>query len=105
MVHRNGLRLLRLVNTLLDFSRIEAGAGAREHIRPTDLAAYTAELASNFRSACEHAGLTLTVDCAPLPHPVYVDADMWERVVLNLLSNAFKYTLDGGIAVAVRARR
>ncbi|MEJ0019616.1 MAG: ATP-binding protein [Acetobacteraceae bacterium] len=101
MVHRNGLRLLRLVNTLLDFSRIEAGR-VQATFRPTDLAAYTAELASNFRSACERADLALTVDCRPLPRPVYIDADMWERVVLNLVSNAFKYTLAGGIAVHVR---
>jgi signal transduction histidine kinase/DNA-binding response OmpR family regulator len=101
MVHRNGLRLLRLVNTLLDFSRIEAGR-VRATYRPTDLAAYTAELASNFRSACEHAGLALTVDCAPMPALVYVDAEMWERVVLNLVSNAFKYTLAGGMTVTVR---
>jgi signal transduction histidine kinase len=102
MVHRNGLRLLRLVNTLLDFSRIEAGR-VRAAYRPTDLALYTAQLASNFRSACERAGLTLSVDCPPLPEPVYVDADMWERVVLNLVSNAFKYTLTGGIRVEMRA--
>ena len=102
MVHRNGLRLLRLVNTLLDFSRIEAGR-VRAAFRPTDLAAYTAELASNFRSTCERAGLALTVDCSPLPHPVYVDAGMWERVVLNLVSNAFKYTLEGSIRVTVQA--
>ena len=101
MVHRNGLRLLRLVNTLLDFSRIEAGR-VQATFRPTDLGAYTAELASNFRSACEHAGLVLTVDCPPLPDHVYVDADMWERVVLNLVSNAFKYTLEGNIGVTVR---
>ena len=102
MVHRNGLRLLRLVNTLLDFSRIEAGR-VRAAYRPTDLAEYTAELASNFRSACERAGLALTVDCPALPQPVYVDADMWERIVLNLVSNAFKYTLSGGITITVRA--
>ena len=101
MVHRNGLRLLRLVNTLLDFSRIEAGR-VRATYRPTDLAAYTAELASNFRSACESAGLALTVECTPMPDPAYVDADMWERIVLNLISNAFKYTLDGGIEVKLR---
>ncbi len=64
VVHRNGLRLLRLVNTLLDFSRIEAGR-VRATYRPTDLAAYTAELASNFRSAYEHAGLVLAVNCPP----------------------------------------
>ena len=101
MVHRNGLRLLRLVNTLLDFSRIEAGR-VRADFRPTDLATYTADLASNFRSACERAGLSLRVDCSRLPQPVYADADMWERIVLNLLSNAFKYTLDGTIVVSLQ---
>ena len=69
---------------------------------PTDLAALTAELASNFRSACEKAGLSLVVDCPPLPEPVYVDRDMWEKVVLNLVSNAFKFTLEGAIAVGLR---
>ncbi len=101
VVHRNGLRLQRLVNTLLDFSRIEAGR-VRATFEPTDLAAFTADLASNFRSACEKAGLRLRVDCPPLGEPVFVDRPMWEKVVLNLVSNAFKFTLDGEIAVSVR---
>ncbi|MFL5286058.1 MAG: ATP-binding protein, partial [Rhodopila sp.] len=100
MIHRNGLRLLRLVNTLLDFSRIEAGR-VQARFQPTDLAGFTAELASNFRSACERAGLRLETRCAPLPQPVYVDPEMWERIVLNLVSNAFKYTLAGEIAVGM----
>ncbi len=101
-VHRSGLRLLKLVNTLLDFSRIEAGR-VQAVYEPTDLAALTGELASSFRSACAKAGLRLAVDCPPLPEPVYVDRDMWEKVVLNLLSNAFKFTLEGGIEVRLRA--
>jgi signal transduction histidine kinase len=100
MVHRNGLRLLRLVNTLLDFSRIEAGR-VRARFQPTDLGVYTEELASNFRSACERAGLRLTTNCMRLAQPVYVDTEMWERIVLNLVSNAFKYTLTGGITVGL----
>ena len=99
--HRSSLRLLKLVNTLLDFSRIEAGR-VQAVYEPTDLAALTAELASNFRSACEKAGLSLGVDCPPLPEPVYVDRDMWEKVVLNLVSNAFKFTLEGAIAIGLR---
>jgi PAS domain S-box-containing protein len=101
-VHRNGLRLLKLVNTLLDFSRIEAGR-IQAAYRPVDLAARTAELASVFRSAIERAGLSYHVHCEPLPEPVYVDLEMWERIVLNLLSNAFKFTLNGSVEVTLRA--
>ena len=99
--HRNSLRLLKLVNTLLDFSRIEAGRIEAVY-EPIDLHTFTAELASNFRAACERAGLMLRVDCSPCPEPVYVDRDMWEKIVLNLLSNAFKFTFTGEIAVTLR---
>jgi signal transduction histidine kinase/DNA-binding response OmpR family regulator len=101
LIHRNGLRLLKLVNTLLDFSRIEAGR-FQAFYEPTDLAAYTADLASTFRSAIERAGLDFTIDCATLPSPVHVDHDMWEKIVLNLLSNAFKFTLEGAVRVSLR---
>ena len=100
-VHRNALRLLRLVNTVLDFSRIEAGRLDASY-EPTDLAAYTAEVASGFRSAIEKAGLTFHVDCPTLPEQVHVDREMWEKIVLNLLSNAFKHTFDGWIRVTLR---
>ena len=102
VAQRNGLRLQKLVNTLLEFSRIQAGR-VRAVYEPTDVAAVTAELASNFRSACERAGLSLVVDCPPVSETVYVDREMWEKVVLNLLSNAFKFTFEGEIAVTVRA--
>ncbi|MEO8662748.1 MAG: ATP-binding protein [Bryobacteraceae bacterium] len=101
LAHRNSRRLLKLVNSLLDFSRIEAGR-AQASYQPTDVAALTAELASNFRSASERAGLKLIVNCPALPEPLYIDRDMWEKIVLNLLSNAFKYTFEGEIAVSLR---
>jgi signal transduction histidine kinase len=101
IAHRNSLRLLKLVNTLLDFSRIEAGR-IQASYEPTDLSALTAELASVFRSAIERAGLKLVVNCAPLAEPVYVDREMWEKIVLNLLSNAFKFTFEGEIAVTLQ---
>src|SRR5271166_1808374 len=100
LVNRNGARLLRLVNTLLDFSRIEAGR-VQAVYQATDLARFTTELASVFRSATDKAGLRLVVDCRDLGEPVYVDRDMWEKIVLNLISNAFKFTFDGEIAVSV----
>ncbi len=104
VAHRNCLRLQKLVNTLLDFSRIEAGR-VQASYQPTDLATLTAELASTFRSAVGKAGLELIVECPPLGDPVYVDREMWGKIVLNLLSNAFKYTLEGRIAVRLEAQR
>ncbi|BAU11366.1 multi-sensor signal transduction histidine kinase [Leptolyngbya sp. NIES-3755] len=98
LAHRNSLRLLKLVNTLLDFSRIEAGRIEAVY-EPTDLSQFTAELASVFRSTIEQAGLRFTVDCLPLPEAAYVDRELWEKIVFNLLSNAFKFTLEGEITV------
>jgi signal transduction histidine kinase len=98
VMQRNGLRLLKLVNTLLDFSRIESDRTSAVY-EPTDLATFTAELASVFRACIEKANLRLVVDCPPLPDPVYVDREMWEKIVLNLISNAFKFTFTGAITV------
>ncbi|MBD1806859.1 response regulator [Microcoleus sp. FACHB-SPT15] len=100
-VHRNSLRLLKLVNTLLDFSRIEAGR-IQAVYEPTDLSAFTTELASVFRSAIERARMQLIVDCPSLPESIYVDREMWEKIVFNLLSNAFKFTFEGEIAISLR---
>lgn len=101
MIQRNGLRLHKLVNALLDFSRIEAGR-ADAIFQPTDIAEYTTLLAGNFRSAIEHAGLKLVVNCEST-EPIYVNQDMWEKIVLNLLSNAFKFTFSGEIEVSLRS--
>ncbi len=101
-VHRNALRLLKLVNALLDFSRIEAGR-IQARYEPVDLALFTAELASAFRSVVEQAGLQLEVNASQLAEAVFIDRDMWEKVVLNLVSNAFKFTFAGRIDVRVTA--
>jgi len=101
-VHRNGLRLLRLVNMLLDFSRIESRR-IQAVYRPVDLAGRTCELASVFQSTMERAGLKYHIECDPLPEPAFVDLDMWEKIVLNLLSNAFKFTLQGEVELTLHA--
>ncbi len=101
VAHRNSLRLLKLVNTLLDFSRIEAGR-IQASYEPIDLSIVTADLASLFRSAVERAGVRLIIDCPQISEPVYVDREMWEKIVLNLISNAFKFTFAGEIEIALR---
>jgi PAS domain S-box-containing protein len=103
LVLRNGRRLAKLVNTLLDFARIEAGRADASYA-PTDLAPVTAELASMFHSAIERAGLRLSLDLQPIGEPVFVDREMWEKIVLNLLSNALKFTFEGEIAVSLQRR-
>ncbi len=101
VARRNALRLLKLVNTLLDFSRIEAGR-IQAVYEPTDLSRLTADIASSFRSAIEKAGLRFSVECESISEPVYVDRDMWEKVVLNLLSNAFKFTFQGEVVLTLK---
>lgn len=101
MVQRNALRLKKLVNTLLDFSKIEAGK-ADAIFQPTDLAEYTTFLAGNFRSVMEKAGLKLIVNCQ-CSELIYINHNMWEKIVLNLLSNAFKFTLEGKIEVSLKS--
>jgi PAS domain S-box-containing protein len=101
LIRRNALRLLRLVNTLLDFSRAESGR-IDALFQPTDLAAVTVDLASAFRSAIEAAGLRFVVDCPPLDEPIWVDRETWEKIALNLLSNALKFTMSGEIGVSLQ---
>ena len=96
-------RLLKLVNCLLEFARLEAGRIEASYVR-SDIAALTIDLAGEFRSAFEQAGVALHVECQPLPEAVYVDPDMWEKIVLNLLSNAFKFTLRGSVTVRLQRR-
>lgn len=100
MAHRNAMRLLRLVQTLLDFSRIEARRSTANY-EAVDLSLLTSDLASIFRSAIERAGLEFRVRCESLSDQIYVDRDMWEKIVLNMISNAFKFTFKGFIEVAL----
>jgi signal transduction histidine kinase len=102
LAHDNALRLLKLVNALLDFARLEAGR-LRASYAAVDLSGITAELAGMFQSATAAAGVRLAIDCPPLGEPAWIDRDMWEKIVPNLVSNAFKFTLAGEIAVRIRA--
>ncbi|WP_433044201.1 SpoIIE family protein phosphatase [Dactylosporangium sp. CS-033363] len=98
VVRRNAERMLKLVNALLDFSQLESGR-LEPHREALDLPRLTAELAGMFAPAAERAGLRLEIDCPPLPHTVWADRDMWAKIVVNLLSNALKFTFTGAITV------
>ena len=102
IAQRSTWRLAKLVDALLDFSRLEDGG--RASFEPVDLSAATAELASAFHTLMEHVGVRLSVDCPELPQPVWVDRELWDKIVLNLLSNAFKYTWEGEVRVALAAQ-
>jgi len=97
---RNAQRMQKLVTLLLDFSRIEAGK-MEAQFSPVDIVSVTRDLASNFRSAIEKAGMQLQIKAERIDRPVYIDVDMWEKIILNLLSNAFKYSDSGLIEVFI----
>jgi signal transduction histidine kinase len=100
VTYQNALRLLKLVNSLLDFSRVEANRLVASYT-PVDLAAITSELASAFESAVAKAGLHYEIACTPLSETVYIDPEMWEKIMFNLISNALKHTLTGSIHIAL----
>lgn len=98
VIYRNALRLQKLVNTLLDFSRIEAGR-MQAGFQKIDLSKLTRTLASAFESMVKKAGLVYEVNCDSIQGDIFVDPDLWEKIVLNLISNAFKFTFSGSISV------
>jgi PAS domain S-box-containing protein len=103
LIRRNTDRLVGLVDRILDLTRVEAGAVEAHWVR-ADVAEIVRGLAANFRPAIERVGLDFDVDLDDLGRPTFVDVDMLERIVLNLLSNALKFTARGRIRLRLRAR-
>ena len=97
-MHGGALRLLRMVDSLLDATRLEAG-GVTPVPEPVDLADLTQELVRPFEPAVGRVGLELRVDLDPAVGVVELDPHLWEGIVLNLVSNAVKYTPAGSIGV------
>jgi signal transduction histidine kinase/serine phosphatase RsbU (regulator of sigma subunit)/DNA-binding response OmpR family regulator len=103
IIRRNSHRLLKLVNTLLDFSRLEAGQ-VDVRFERSDLKTATSELVSMFDSATRDAGLELAFFADDSDHEAYVDRDAWSKIVSNLMSNALKFTFEGAIRVSLQKR-
>ncbi|HEY6795699.1 MAG TPA: SpoIIE family protein phosphatase [Kineosporiaceae bacterium] len=102
LMQRNAQRMLKLVNMLLDVSRLESGR-MNARYEPVDLGCSTAELVSMFRPAFEQAGLCLELDLGAGDLAAHVDRELWAKIVLNLLSNALKHTFTGGVTVGLES--
>ena len=101
VVREEAARLLRMVNRILDFSRMEYGSRLLDR-RPTDLAELTANTLRTLEASAAAKRQRLTLTAAPDLPPAEVDADLVRQVVVNLVGNAIKYTPAGGrIDVAV----
>ncbi|BBF99438.1 PAS domain S-box-containing protein [Pseudonocardia autotrophica] len=98
IAQRNAQRMLKLVDGLLDASALHSGK-QEGMFAPTELGTTTAQLVAAFAPVMERAGLELTLDSPPTGRPAWVDRDAWEKIVLNLLSNSLKYTVEGGVRV------
>ena len=91
IINSEARKLTRLINNLLDFSRIEAGL-RRYRVAPVDLASVTADVLASLDSQFRHQQFTVTSRVAPNIPPVLIDAEAAEQAIENLLSNAMKYS-------------
>ncbi|MBF2009697.1 MAG: response regulator [Chlorogloeopsis fritschii C42_A2020_084] len=98
---RNSRRLLRLVNQLLDLQRLDAGR-MQPSFRPCDLVEFVSQIVESFRPYCQKKGLHLVTDMAECS-TVCLDMEKFDKVVYNLLSNAMKFTPEGG-SISVRVQ-
>lgn len=103
LVHRNASRLLRLINQLLDLARLETGHVPLEATR-ADLVEMLDRFVRVFAPLAERRQVTLAFESTEPRLPAYVDPDKLEKMIANLLSNAFKAT-DAGGTIRVRLRR
>ncbi|KQW53039.1 histidine kinase [Nocardioides sp. Root1257] len=102
-IHDSGRHLLELLNEILDLSKVEAGRMELEY-SSFELGALLDDAAAMLRERAGSGGIALRVEADPDLGPVYSDRLRLKQVVLNLVTNAVKFTGEGG-TVAVGARR
>jgi signal transduction histidine kinase/AraC-like DNA-binding protein len=95
LIRKNAGRLLRDINQILDFRKLE---NAREQlkVRQADVVSLAGEVKTYFESMAQGRNITLSFHSAAEKEMVWIDADKIEKILVNLLSNAFKFTPDGG---------
>ncbi|PRP76869.1 response regulator receiver ATP-binding protein [Planoprotostelium fungivorum] len=101
LIYRNSLRLLKLVNNLLDFSNLDNGE-FNGKFEVVDVRELTIECCNLFESSFQKSKLIFLVDCEEVTGEVLVDRDMFEKIVLNMISNSFKYTKNGSVRVSLK---
>jgi signal transduction histidine kinase len=94
-LQRNAIILLKLINDLLDFSKIEAGQ-MKMRIREVDIVSFISSYASSFKSAAESKGIKISFEYTCSAIPVFIDTEKMDKIVMNLFSNALKFTDKGG---------
>ncbi len=105
VIRRSGNHLLVVIDDILEMSRLEAGRGTLNE-RAFDLRATLREVEDMFREITRNKGLQLTFHVSPeLPNTIAADSSKVRQVLVNLLSNAAKFTDQGGIDVYAEARK
>ncbi len=100
-IHSAGNDLLSLINDILDLSKVEAGR-MEVDLAPVALADIYEDAERAFRQVAEHKSLEFQVDIDPrLPTSILSDEQRLGQILKNLLSNAFKFTHDGGVTLAI----
>jgi ligand-binding sensor domain-containing protein/signal transduction histidine kinase/DNA-binding response OmpR family regulator len=94
-IHRNAHRLMTLINELMDFRKVESGA-LKLHVHNSDLNIFLKNIVEEFRDLSETKKINLTIgEPAKFEHS-WFDDKILEKIILNLLNNAFKYTGEAG---------
>ena len=103
LMYRNCLRINRLVNQLMDIRKIDAGQMPM-HFRQTDLIYFVKDIMQSFLPLAESKDIRFGIDSVHEEEPVWIDQGNFDKVIYNILSNAFKHTPDGGrVRLAVSA--
>ena len=95
LIQKNANRLLRVINQILDFRKVE-GKQEKLAVREIDLVPFVGEIKSYFDSMASVRAIAYTFTSSIKQCPLWIDPDLLEKVFVNLLSNAFKFTPEGG---------
>ncbi len=95
LIQKNANRLLRVINQILDFRKVE-GKQEKLAVREIDLVPFVGEIKSYFDSMASVRAISYTFTSSIKQCTLWIDPDLLERVFFNLLSNAFKFTPEGG---------